>query len=304
MNVPYMGSTNLFATPNYKDIFFLAWSGYTQVGIYSLNETPIRNTKNISATPTTTSCQIRFTERGVGNKVAVFIKSGTYTTPITSDGSTYTANTIFGSGTQIGTSGWYCAYNDIGETFTVSGLTNGNTYQVQAVEYNGLAGAEMYIDNTATSGNPITFTTGVVLPVNFSNISACRKNNNVLVTWRVDNEINIHHYELESSLDGRNFIKVSELPATGISNYNMIDYNATKNALFYRVKSLSNTSDVKYSETVKINAALNLTNFIVAPNPITNNEINLQFKNQPAGIYKVQVFNNLGILLKITNINI
>ncbi len=303
MSVPYMGSTNLFATTNYKDVYFLAWSGYTQVGVYSSNETPFRNTLNIATTPSTTSCALTFSERGVGNKVAVFIKSGTYESPVTADGATYTANPIYGSGTQLGSSGWYCIYNDVGQAFTVTGLTNGNTYQVQAIEYNGVAGAEMYIGASAVTGNPVSFTAGVVLPVNFINVSAYRKTNTVQVNWKVDNEINIHHYEVESSLDGRSFAKAGTAAVTGLTDYSIVDANAANTTLFYRVKSVGISSEIKYSAIVKLAADNARKTYTVAPNPVEGNELNIQFKNQPAGLYNIKLMNSTGQQVKSMEIN-
>jgi hypothetical protein len=163
MTVPTMYARNIFATTNYKDVYFLGQDTYeTLVDIYSIIETPFRKTMNISAVPSTTSCPLTFPDRGVGNKVAVFIKSGSYVAPVTADATTYTADPAFGSGTQLGSSGWYCIYNGVGQAVTVTGLTAVTTYQVQALEYNGDEGStntQMYIGNASVTGNPISWAT-------------------------------------------------------------------------------------------------------------------------------------------------
>ena len=66
---------------------------------------------------------------------------------------TYTANAAFGSGSQIGTSGWYCVYNGAGSTANIKGLIAGTAYRVMVVEYNGAIGNQQYLTTTAT-GNP------------------------------------------------------------------------------------------------------------------------------------------------------
>ncbi|MFZ4771712.1 MAG: IPT/TIG domain-containing protein, partial [Ferruginibacter sp.] len=43
----------------------------------------------------------------------------------------------------------------------------------------------------------IVFTPAVIVPVNFISLAASRKTTNVLVNWKVGNELNIHHYEVE-----------------------------------------------------------------------------------------------------------
>ena len=108
----------------------------------------------------TTQFQIDWTS-GNGATEAVFIRAGSTGTAFPINGTTYTANTVFGSGTQISASGWYCVFNGVGTTVTVTGLTAGSTYSVMVCDLNGGAGTEAYNTNTA-AGNP---NTQVTLPV-------------------------------------------------------------------------------------------------------------------------------------------
>ncbi|HRB68715.1 MAG TPA: lamin tail domain-containing protein, partial [Chitinophagales bacterium] len=118
---------------------------------------PTTEATNIIATPTTTSTALSWTN-GNGTNRAVFVKQTSSGTPSPIDGTTYTANTTFGSGTQIGSSGWYCVYNGTGNSVTISGLTPSTTYRAMVVEYNCSPGSEKYLTNTA-SDNPNNFTT-------------------------------------------------------------------------------------------------------------------------------------------------
>ena len=90
---------------------------------------------------------------GNGSRRVVFIKQDTTGTPIPLNNTTYTANTSFGSGSQIGTSGWYCVFNGTTHAsgVTVTNLLQGNTYRVMVCEYTGSAGAEQY--NTCVANN-------------------------------------------------------------------------------------------------------------------------------------------------------
>ena len=76
---------------------------------------------------------------------------------------TYTGNAAFGSGTQIGATGWYCIYNGTGTSVPVTGLSFETTYRVIVCEYTGSAGGEEYLTTTA-SGNPANVTTKVAVP--------------------------------------------------------------------------------------------------------------------------------------------
>jgi gliding motility-associated-like protein len=95
---------------------------------------------------------------GNGSSRAVFMYAGASGSPLPVDLTAYTANTVFGSGAQIGSSGWYCVYNGTGTTVNITGLTPGTQYQLMVVEQNGSAGDEMYL-STVSTGNPAALTT-------------------------------------------------------------------------------------------------------------------------------------------------
>jgi hypothetical protein len=83
---------------------------------------------------------------------------------------TYTANTDYGYGTQIGSSNWYCVYNDTGSKVTISNMQPNTTYRVMVCEYNGIAGAEKYNINNSIN-NPANQTTDYSKPtIQASNI--------------------------------------------------------------------------------------------------------------------------------------
>jgi uncharacterized repeat protein (TIGR03803 family) len=100
-----------------------------------------------------TQMNISFT-RGDGIYRAVFMYQGNSGTPTLTNGNTYTANNVFGSGSQAG-AGWYCiAYGTLSSgTVTVTGLTANTGYRVMVIEYNGESGEEIYLTSAAT-GNP------------------------------------------------------------------------------------------------------------------------------------------------------
>lgn len=140
------------------------------------------------------------------------------------------------------------------------------------------------------------------LPVNFISITASRKTTNVQVNFKVGNEINIHHYEVERSVDGRNYSRVGNVAAIGFTDYSFLDVNAPTTNLFYRVKSVENAGEGKYSAVAKLNAEKTTPGYEVAPNPIVGSEINVQFKNQLAGKYQLRLYNNAGQQIQRTEV--
>jgi hypothetical protein len=95
---------------------------------------------------------------GNGSSRAVFMYAGASGSALPVDLTSYTANTVFGSGTQIGATGWYCVYNGTGTTVNVTGLLPATTYQVMTIEYDGLVGSQIYL-STVSTGNPAGVTT-------------------------------------------------------------------------------------------------------------------------------------------------
>jgi uncharacterized repeat protein (TIGR03803 family) len=97
---------------------------------------------------------------GNGSKRAVFVKRDSEGSPSPVNNSTYNANTSFGSGSQIGTSGWYCVFNGTTHSsgITITNLIPNTTYRVMVCEYDGNSGNEQYKAIT-TIGNPQNQTT-------------------------------------------------------------------------------------------------------------------------------------------------
>ena len=109
----------------------------------------------------TTQMTIGWTN-GNGASRAVFLKEGTGTITNPADNATYTAGTDWtAKGTQLGSSGYYCVYNNTGNSVTLTGLTAGTTYTVELFEYNGLAGTEKYTTSIATDNPKSQMTVGI-----------------------------------------------------------------------------------------------------------------------------------------------
>ena len=104
---------------------------------------------------------------GDGGSSVVFAKQSATGTTLPVDNTTYTANTTFGNGTQIGATTWYCVYNGGGSTVTVSGLFDNKDYIFQVFDYNSGPGNELYLTSTA-SNNPKTQATNNTNPANFA----------------------------------------------------------------------------------------------------------------------------------------
>lgn len=136
--------------------------------------TPVRPTtqsKNIIFSNFNSDAMTLSWTKGNGSNRVVFIKETTateYATPV--NNSTYIASTVFGSGDQIGATGWFCVYNNNGTGTTITGLSSGSTYAVMVCDYNGSGGDEIYNTDLA-SGNPASILFSVqATSISFSNV--------------------------------------------------------------------------------------------------------------------------------------
>lgn len=122
------------------------------------NTSPSAQANSISFSSVASSSISISWSNGNGSNRVVFVKQTNSGTTSPTNSTTYIANTIFGSGTQIGSSGWYCVYNGSSNTVNITGLSANTAYIAQVFEYNGSAGSEVY--NTGTgSNNPLPQTT-------------------------------------------------------------------------------------------------------------------------------------------------
>lgn len=117
-------------------------------------ETPSNQASNISFSNVTANAMNISWSNGNGSKRIVFIKeTNGFDAPVPLNNTTYNPNTVFGNGSQIGTTGWFCIANGTSNNVAITGLTAGKTYRVMVCEYNGNPGNEFYNKNF-NSNNP------------------------------------------------------------------------------------------------------------------------------------------------------
>ncbi|WP_199121052.1 cadherin-like beta sandwich domain-containing protein [Pedobacter sp. ASV28] len=127
------------------------------VTIVRLEAQPILQAKNVIVSDIAASTASINWANGNGTARAVFITAAATGLPTLVDGTSYTANATFGSGTAAG-AGWYCIYNGTGTTVNVNGLNALTNYRVMVAEYNGNTTNVAYL-STAATNNPLNFTT-------------------------------------------------------------------------------------------------------------------------------------------------
>jgi hypothetical protein len=136
-----------------------------------------------------------------------------------------------------------------------------------------------------------------VLPLSFTSVTATPRNNSIVVEWQTAHETDVRKYEVETSANGIDFIKVctfSNVNNQGGNNvYHWIDSNATAGLHYYRIKCVG-AATVTYSSIAK--AIINTTagSITVFPNPVKDGIVNLKFTAQQKGKYHLRLINSFG----------
>jgi len=127
------------------------------------------------------------------------------------------------------------------------------------------------VDNFRTNA----FASQIILPVNFSYFNASSAANGVLLTWLVNDEVNVNRYEIEHSSNGRSFNKIGNVSAKGSVQYNYTDANYTTGSNYYRIKAVDNDGKFKYSSVVLFKVGKKGLALKIYPMPATN-EVTLE----------------------------
>lgn len=112
--------------------------------------------------------------------------------------------------------------------------------------------------------------TVITLPLKLINFSVSKQINGNVLQWKTSLETRLKHFELESSLDGGNFMKIATVMAnggSGFNNYRYTDGIVHSGKIYYRLKMVDIDGKYTYSNIIFINAdGKNVLS--VYPNPV------------------------------------
>jgi Secretion system C-terminal sorting domain len=182
------------------------------------------------------------------------------------------------------------------------------------VDLNGTTTSNFTITTDAASGVPDRFRLVFVsaakfgaLPITFASVRAYQQNNNIALDWKVENEFNIKQYEIQKSINGKDFMNTSTVGAkrnnSNSVSYQWVDVNPAAGNNFYRIRSVSLDGAVLYSNIMKVSMGSATRDIVIYPNPVVNGIVNLQLINQPKGKYAVRIINNSGQLMQATELH-
>ncbi|MBS1744088.1 MAG: T9SS type A sorting domain-containing protein [Bacteroidetes bacterium] len=160
-------------------------------------------------------------------------------------------------------------------------------------------GGEYYpLNTTATNYNNDLWKFGLVnlLPVNLVSFSGSLANKTAVLTWKTENEMNVDYYEVERSVDGRNFFTAGKVKGMQQHEYRFTDPHISDAdaQLYYRLKITDLDGRYYFSEIIVFDL-LAENNPQVYPNPAKDFTIIL-FPELINSVVHIRIYNENGKL--------
>lgn len=144
----------------------------------------------------------------------------------------------------------------------------------------------------------IVFQSVNILPISGIELSAVKKENNAVLSWKVESEADVLSYEVQQSLNGKDFAAIGSVNEVK-NNHAAQSYTYT-HALsaadnFYRIKTYHKDGKVVFSNIVRLSTSgVEMSRLVVYPNPVTGNRIQLRMDDMAAGSYSVRIVDSRG----------
>lgn len=178
---------------------------------------------------------------------------------------------------------------------------------VTAIEHLGLQKHMLDFHNAPAQGRApfldVTYDLNIVLPIDLNYFRAVAKGKESLLTWQTSSEQNSDRFEIERSMDGRNWNYIGQVLGSGNSDqlidYQFIDPLPEMGINYYRLRMIDLDRSEAFSsiQTVEFKQAVNV---YAAPNPFKD-RIDLYFDLPVAQNISVQITDMLGQTVYQTN---
>ncbi len=208
-------------------------------------------------------------------------------------------------------------------SFTVDGvpLANGtriNGYVILPNDFSGnrtqiqdFTNATYYPTNTAAAGGGIDLTSitgifrntassvNITLALTLNQFSASLQNRNVQLSWSTEKEVNASRFEIERSVDGKQFSSIKSVQAknASVNNYVEMDAVAGLNSpqVYYRLKMLDKDGTARFSNVIVVTLKNEIiTGLSLSPSVVQADYTIAQFEVGKAGMATIQIISANG----------
>ncbi len=120
----------------------------------------------------------------------------------------------------------------------------------------------------------------------------------VILRWQLQSAaetVPISYFEVERSVDGRNFTTIETVQSSNIEYYSFVDKKAFASRLHYRLKILNTAGKVSYSEIMPVNVILTLASNQFVPSKVESSYIKIHLPSTDLHA-TVQIYDAEGVL--------
>ncbi|MDQ3535012.1 MAG: fibronectin type III domain-containing protein, partial [Bacteroidota bacterium] len=255
-------------------IIFLYLLTFNQAVFGQIANKPTTPASNIGfSSVTNNSVNVSWTNGNGSRRLVLAIEKNNFNSFFfPKDGSSYTGNATFKSGSNLGYN-TFVVYNGTGSNVTVNGLAFGTSYNFTVIEYNGTGSQTSYLVQNFPTGNVVTAgpTEPTVAASNiiFSSIT----NNTVDMSWTNGNGqrrlvLAVEKTSIESFFfpkDGSSFTSNSTFKLGSNVGYKMyVVYDGNGNSV--SINGLFNGTQYNFT-VLEYNGSGNETNYLLSPFP-------------------------------------
>ncbi|KAA3437491.1 T9SS type A sorting domain-containing protein [Rufibacter hautae] len=145
---------------------------------------------------------------------------------------------------------------------------------------------------------------GNPLPVTLTRFEGASRSGAVVLAWSTASEKNNDRFEIERSINGKDFKKVGEVKGNGNSSatvdYSYTDRNAASGTVYYRLRQVDFDNAFEYSKVIAVSHAATASNnaaVSVYPNPVSDGRVSIRFQDQVKGSATVRLVDVSGRVL-------
>ncbi len=155
-------------------------------------------------------------------------------------------------------------------------------------------------DNVLRTSSPCAVNSGqtlvgTVLAVRFLEINAVAKNNNIVIQWKVNDEVDVDKYEIEI-LGNNSFVKAgtSQKNTSNAGNYNYTINNVLEGLYRVRIKTIDVNGRFSFSNERIVKVGSRINSASVYPNPTKGNVAILRLVPTQQAKYTIAIYDSKG----------
>lgn len=207
------------------------------------------------------------------------------------------------------------------DKYNISSILNKNgtlsvsnhTYNLAAADrWNAGADAATSIADLNANGITVSNYVNYVLPIQLVNFSHSIGNNEVVLNWSTNAEVNNKEFRILRSADGKNFTPLTTINGLGnsatLQGYTYTDKNPILGTSYYKLAQVDNDNIVKLERVIVVNYGVDGAEVRIYPNPVS--EIlsiqNTSIKYKQAILYDLsgKILGRYNLNSDVTSINV